>query len=66
MPHELSRHDTKIVTVANNKSIVINSGPGKSKQFTINYKDPFFKIKLSKSKNLIISKRDTQAKFFSE
>ena len=39
---------------------------GQKKQFTINYKDPFFGIKLSKNKNLILSKRDKQAKFFSE
>lgn len=39
---------------------------GQNKQFTINYKDPFFGIKLSKNKNLILSKRDRQAKFFSE
>jgi dTDP-4-dehydrorhamnose 3,5-epimerase len=36
---------------------------GKNKQFTINYKDPYFKIKLSKNKNLILSKRDNEAKF---
>jgi dTDP-4-dehydrorhamnose 3,5-epimerase len=35
---------------------------GKDKQFTINYKDPFFKIKLS-SKKIIISKRDKDANF---
>lgn len=35
---------------------------GKEKQFTLNYKDPFFKIKLS-SKNIIISKRDKYADF---
>jgi dTDP-4-dehydrorhamnose 3,5-epimerase len=35
---------------------------GKDKQFTINYKDPFFKIKLSKKK-VIISKRDKDANF---
>jgi len=35
---------------------------GKDKQFTINYKDPFFKIKLS-SKKIIISKRDKDATF---
>jgi len=33
---------------------------GKEKQFTLNYKDPFFKIKLS-SKNVIVSKRDKYA-----
>lgn len=35
---------------------------GANKQFTLNYKDPLFKIKLS-IKNPIISKRDSQAKF---
>lgn len=35
---------------------------GKEKQFTLNYKDPFFKIKLS-SKKIIISKRDKYADF---
>jgi dTDP-4-dehydrorhamnose 3,5-epimerase len=35
---------------------------GKEKQFTLNYIDPFFKIKLS-SKNIIISKRDKHADF---
>lgn len=35
---------------------------GKDKQFTINYKDPFFKIKLSKKK-IIVSKRDKDASF---
>jgi dTDP-4-dehydrorhamnose 3,5-epimerase len=39
---------------------------GQKKQFTINYKDPFFKIKLSKNTNLIISKRDKEAKFLSK
>jgi dTDP-4-dehydrorhamnose 3,5-epimerase len=33
---------------------------GQEKQFTLNYKDPFFKIKLS-SKNVIVSKRDKYA-----
>ena len=36
---------------------------GIRKQFTINIKDPFFKIKLP-YKNLIISKRDKNAKYF--
>jgi dTDP-4-dehydrorhamnose 3,5-epimerase len=35
---------------------------GKEKQFTLNYKDPFFKIKLS-SKNIILSKRDKYSDF---
>lgn len=35
---------------------------GSHKQFTLNYKDPFFKIKLS-IKNPIISKRDSNAQF---
>tara|TARA_A100001015_G_scaffold188334_1_gene209720 strand:+ start:143 stop:1219 length:1077 start_codon:yes stop_codon:yes gene_type:complete len=35
---------------------------GKNKQFTINYKDPYFKIKLSKKK-IITSKRDKVADF---
>lgn len=35
---------------------------GKGKQFTLNYKDPFFKISLS-SKKIILSKRDRDAKF---
>ena len=35
---------------------------GKDRQFTINYKDPFFKIKLSKKK-IIVSKRDKDASF---
>lgn len=35
---------------------------GAKTQFTLNYKDPFFKIKLS-IKNPIISKRDSEAKF---
>ena len=35
---------------------------GKDKQFTINYKDPFFKIKLLKKK-IIISERDKNANF---
>jgi dTDP-4-dehydrorhamnose 3,5-epimerase len=35
---------------------------GKNKQFTLNYKDPFFKIKLS-VKDPIISKRDSEADF---
>jgi len=36
---------------------------GKSHQFTINYKDPFFKIRLSKKK-IITSSRDKNANFF--
>jgi dTDP-4-dehydrorhamnose 3,5-epimerase len=35
---------------------------GVNKQFTLNYKDPFFKIKLSTQKP-IISKRDSKAEF---
>jgi len=35
---------------------------GKDKQFTINYKDPYFKIKLSKKK-IITSERDKNADF---
>ena len=35
---------------------------GASKQFTLNYKDPFFRIKLS-VQNIIISKRDSKAEF---
>jgi dTDP-4-dehydrorhamnose 3,5-epimerase len=35
---------------------------GARKQFTLNYKDPFFKIKLS-AQNPIISKRDSKAAF---
>lgn len=35
---------------------------GVNKQFTLNYKDPFFKIKLS-TQNPIISKRDSNAEF---
>ena len=35
---------------------------GMKKQFTLNYKDPFLKIKLS-TENPIISKRDSKAKF---
>jgi hypothetical protein len=35
---------------------------GAHKQFTLNYKDPFFKIKLSLP-NPIVSKRDSKAKF---
>ena len=35
---------------------------GQKKQFTLNYKDPFFKIKLS-VQNPIISKRDSKAAF---
>lgn len=35
---------------------------GQKNQFTLNYKDPFFKIKLS-IKNPIISKRDLNAQF---
>jgi dTDP-4-dehydrorhamnose 3,5-epimerase len=35
---------------------------GASKQFTLNYKDPFLKIKLS-TKNPIVSKRDSKAAF---
>jgi dTDP-4-dehydrorhamnose 3,5-epimerase len=35
---------------------------GQDNQFTFNYKDPFFKIKLS-SKKVIISERDSKANF---
>jgi dTDP-4-dehydrorhamnose 3,5-epimerase len=35
---------------------------GQDNQFTYNYKDPFFNIKLSR-KNILISKRDKDAKF---
>ncbi len=37
---------------------------GKNSQFTYNYKDPFFKIELSRKKKLIISKRDREAPFY--